>query len=50
MEKVSVELGKAVGFNHIRSFFRQIPMKLIPWKTPTGKTISRESIIILKKG
>ena len=49
MEKVSVELGNAAGFKHIQSFFRNIPMKLIPWSTPTGKTISRESIIVLQK-
>lgn len=50
MEKVSVELGTKVGFKHIKSFFRNIPMKLIPWSTPTGKTIARESIIVLQKG
>lgn len=49
MEKVTVELSKAVGFTHETSFFRQIPQKLIPWTTPTGKTISRESIVILTK-
>lgn len=49
MEKVSVELGTRAGFEHIHSFFRNIPVKLIPWSTPTGKTISRESIIVLQK-
>lgn len=49
MEKVTLELGKAAGFKHINSYFRNIPIKLIPWNTPTGKTISRESIIILQK-
>ena len=49
MEKVTVELATSVGFKHETSYFRQIPMKLIPWDTPTGKTIARESIIILKK-
>jgi tRNA G10 N-methylase Trm11 len=49
MEKVSVELGIEAGFRHVHSFFRNIPMKLIPWTTPTGKTISRESIIVLRK-
>ncbi len=49
MERVTVELAMAAGFSHIRSYFRKIPMKLIPWATPTGKTISRESIIILRK-
>ena len=50
MEKVTLELADNVGFNHETSFFRKLPMKLIPWITPTGKTISSESIIILKKG
>lgn len=49
MERVTVELGRTAGFKHVQSFFREIPMKLIPWSTPTGKTISRESIIILQK-
>lgn len=49
MEKVTIELGAAVGFKHVESFFRNIPIKLIPWNTPTGKTISRESIIVLQK-
>jgi DNA modification methylase len=49
MEKVSVELAVVAGFKHVKSFFRNIPMKLIPWSTPTGKTISRESIIVLQK-
>jgi tRNA G10 N-methylase Trm11 len=49
MEKVTVELAKEVGFTHENSFFREIPQKLIPWITPTGRTISRESIVILTK-
>lgn len=49
MEKVTVELANEVGFTHKRSFHREIPKKLIPWNTPTGKTISRENIIILEK-
>jgi DNA modification methylase len=49
MEKVSVELGIEAGFTYENSFFRNIPMKLIPWDSPTGKTISRESIIVLRK-
>lgn len=49
MEKVTVELGEAAGFTHRESFFRRIPVKLIPWTTPTGRTISRESIIILER-
>jgi hypothetical protein len=49
MEKVTVELAEFIGFKHVNSYFRNIPIKLIPWNTPTGKTISRESIVILQK-
>ena len=49
MEKVTVELAEEAGFAHKASFFREIPQKLIPWTTPTGETISRESIVILTK-
>lgn len=49
MEKVTVELAKEAGFAHKTSFFREIPQKLIPWVTPTGQTISKESIVILTK-
>jgi hypothetical protein len=49
MERVTVELAIEAGFAHKESFFREIPQKLIPWTTPTGKTISRESIVILVK-
>ena len=49
MEKVTVEFAQEVGFSHKTSFSREIPQKLIPWTTPTGKTISRESIVILTK-
>jgi site-specific DNA-methyltransferase (cytosine-N4-specific) len=50
MGRVTIELANHVGLTLKRTFYRRIPMKLIPWKTPTGKTISRESIIILEKG
>jgi len=49
MEKVTLELAKEAGFAHKVSFFREIPQKLIPWTTPTGETISKESIVILTK-
>lgn len=49
MEKVTIELGEAADLYHIKSFYRNIPMKLIPWNTPTGKTISQESIVILSR-
>jgi len=49
MERVTIELGQEAGFVHKTSFFRQIPQKLIPWTTPTGKTISSESMVILTK-
>jgi len=47
---VTVELGKTVSFSHEKTYYRDIPKKLIPWTTPTGVTIFRENIVILSKG
>lgn len=49
MDAVTIELGKAVGFSHETTYYRDIPKKLIPWTTPTGATIFRENIVILLK-
>lgn len=49
MGEVTIELGNEVGFRHVKTYTRNIPIKLIPWTTPTGKTISRENIVILQK-
>lgn len=49
MNAVTIELGKTVGFGHEKTYYRDIPKKLIPWTTPTGETIFRENIIILSK-
>jgi len=49
MGVVTVELSKIVGFSHEKTYHRNIPKKLIPWTTPTGETIFRENIVILKK-
>lgn len=46
---ITVELGKIVGFAHEKTYYRDIPKKLIPWITPTGKTIFRENIVILRR-
>ncbi len=50
MDRVTVELAREAGFVHLESFHRNIPVKLIPWNTPTGRTISRESVVILSTG
>lgn len=50
MEKVTVELGSTVGFKHVKTYYRNIPKKLIPWTTPTGNTIAYENIVVLSKG
>lgn len=49
MSVVTIELGKTVGFSHEKTYHRNIPKKLIPWTTPTGETIFRENIVILRK-
>jgi len=49
MGVVTIDLAKAVGFIHEKTYHRDIPKKLIPWNTPTGKTIFRENIVILRK-
>jgi len=49
MGVVTIELSKTVGFSHEKTYRRDIPKKLIPWTTPTGKTIFRENIVILRK-
>jgi hypothetical protein len=55
-DEIITELGKSIGFQRIGIIHRRIPSKRIPWKSsPTNipgqkvETISRESIIILKK-
>ena len=49
MDVVTIELGKTIGFSHEKTYYRDIPKKLIPWTTPTGATIFRENIVILLK-
>jgi len=48
MGQVTVELGEKVGFSHVKTYYRKIPKKMIPWSGPTGKTIASENIVILK--
>ena len=50
MDAVTIDLGKTVGFIYKKTYYRDIPKKLIPWTTPTGATIFRENIVILLKG
>jgi len=49
MASVTVELGAKTGFSHVKTYYRNIPKKLIPWTGPTGKTISHENIVILQR-
>jgi hypothetical protein len=49
MGEVTREFGEAAGFHHEKTYERRIPKKMIPWVTPTGDTISAESIVVLRK-
>ena len=49
MDKITSELATNIGYEHINTFYRQIPTKSIPWLGISGKTIKKENIIILKK-
>ncbi len=56
-DDILIEMGKTIGFEHVNTFYRDIPGKRIPKKTaPSNRegevesTIERESIIILNKG
>ena len=55
-DKIVVELGKPIGFEHNKTIFRNIPTKRMPWRNaPENKkgekadTMHTESIIILVK-
>lgn len=55
-DDILIELAENVGFAHIKTIVRNIPSKRMPLKTsPTnikgkvGETISKESIVVLKK-
>ncbi|MFX1295037.1 MAG: DNA methyltransferase [Promethearchaeota archaeon] len=55
-DKIIIELGKTLGFKHIKTYYREIPNKRMPKKnSPSnirGKkslTIEKESIIIFNK-
>lgn len=49
LDRITLELAASIGFEHVNTYFRQIPTKVIPWKGISGKTIKKENIIILKK-
>lgn len=49
MNAVTIELAKQADLEHLRTYFRTIPRKLIASMTPTGATINKENIIILQK-
>jgi len=48
-ERITVELAKQSGFEHERTFYREIPKKVLPRRDYKVDLINRESIIILQK-
>ena len=46
---VTREFGNKIGFIHVKTHYRKIPTKAIPWVVAKGETIARENVIILKK-
>ncbi|MHA1376897.1 MAG: DNA methyltransferase [Candidatus Helarchaeota archaeon] len=49
MDKITLEIAGKIGFKSIKTLYRHIPTKAIPWIGVSGKTIKKENIIILKK-
>jgi len=49
MDLVTRELGEKIGLGHEITYYREIPIKAIPWVCAKGETIARENIVILKK-
>jgi len=50
MDIITREFGEEIGFIHIKTHYRKIPTKALPWVCAKGETIARENVIILKKG
>jgi hypothetical protein len=55
-DEILIELSRPFGLKHIKTYYRNIPSKRIPWKSsPTNisgqkvETINKESIVILRK-
>lgn len=55
-DEILKEIGKSAGLEHVKTMFRRIPSKRLPWKnSPTNipgqkmETINKESIIVLQK-
>lgn len=49
MNKVTVDFARIFGLEHVTTHLRRIPTKAIPWTVAKGKTISNESVIVLRK-
>ncbi len=49
MGQITSQIGQLSGFSESALYHRTIPSKAIPSKNRTGSTISRESIVVLKK-
>lgn len=48
-DKITTELGNDIGFSHLKTYYRNIPYKVLPKHDDKTKLINAESIIILKK-
>lgn len=48
-DRISVELGRNIGFSHLKTYYRKIPYKVLPKHDDKTELINAESIVILKK-
>jgi len=48
-DKITIELGKSIGFSHVFTYYRNIPQKVLPKLGDKMALINAESIVILKK-
>lgn len=49
MDIVCKELCDELGFSHVATYYRKIPIKSIPWTVAKGETISAENILVFRK-
>lgn len=49
MDAITKEFGRDVGFEHVRTYHRRIPLKVQPHRDYKVEMINRENVIILKK-
>ena len=48
-DNITVELAKKIGFAHVKTYYRNIPFKVLPKHDDKTQLINAESIIVLKK-